>query len=106
MRKKLPSRREIETLDVFWGSHALAVSLGTHPSGELGDVFVASRGRPGGDMDGLLYDVSVLLSLVIQSGYDPKRLTRSLARGTDGKTPASVIGAIIDGLGNNGTNGA
>lgn len=98
MRKKLPARRETETLDLFWGSHSVAVSRGYRPDGTLGEVFVSSRGRPGGDMDGLLYDVGVLLSLVLQSGYSPKRLAKSLARGTDGSTPASLVGAIVDGL--------
>lgn len=98
MRKKLPPRRETETLELFWGSHAIAVSRGYHRDGSLGEVFVSSRGRPGGDMDGLLYDVGVLLSLVLQNGYDPKRLAKSLSRGTDGTTPASLIGVIVDGL--------
>lgn len=98
MRKKLPARRQTETVEVLWETQKIAVSRGYHADGQLGELFISSRGRPGSELESLLYDVGVLLSLVLQSGYDPTRLAKSLARNTDGKTPASLIGAIIDGL--------
>ena len=50
------------------------------------------------ELDGLLDDSAILISLLLQNGVEPAALARTVGRLGDGKAPASVIGAIIDRL--------
>jgi hypothetical protein len=47
-------------------------------------------------MDGILDDACIALSLLLQHGVEPTALATSMGRLGDGKTPASVIGALAD----------
>jgi len=52
--------------------------------------------RGAADMDRLLDDVCVALSLLLQHGAEPRPLASSMGRLGDGKSPASIVGALAD----------
>jgi hypothetical protein len=47
-------------------------------------------------MDRILDDACIALSLLLQYGVEPSALASSMGRLGDGKSPASVIGALVD----------
>ena len=63
----------------------------------MGEVF-AGGAKSGSELDGLLDDSAVLISLLLQHGAAPAALARTMGRLGDGTEPASVIGAIVDRL--------
>ena len=48
------------------------------------------------DAGGMLDDICVALSLLLQHGVSPDALASSMGRLGDGTSPASVIGALTD----------
>jgi hypothetical protein len=96
-RTRLVNRRENETADLFFGGLRFAVTIGFFPDGRLGEVF-ASGAKSGCDLDYLLDDACVALSLLLQHGVEPAAFARTMGRAGDGITPASVIGALVDRL--------
>lgn len=50
----------------------------------------------GSEVDGLYGDVAVLISRLLQYGDDPASLASGMGRLGDGKSPASIIGAVAD----------
>jgi hypothetical protein len=72
------------------------VTFGFDPStGRIGEVFTHGA-KVGSAMDGILDDACIALSLLLQHGVEPPDLAASMGRLGDGKTPASVIGALAD----------
>ena len=61
----------------------------------MGEVF-AGGAKSGSELDGLLDDAAILISLLLQNGVEPAALAKTVGRLGDGTAPASVIGAIID----------
>lgn len=97
-RETLPNRRPNETTALVFGGLRFAVTIGFFPAdGRPGEVF-ASGAKPGCDMDYLLDDACVALSLLLQHGVQPAALAKSMGRAGDGVTPASLIGALADRL--------
>ena len=94
-RARLPHRRESETIDLFFAGRGFAVTIGFYPDGRLGEVF-SSGVKVGSDLDAILADACVAISLLLQHGVTPAALARSMGRAGDGITPASVIGALSD----------
>jgi hypothetical protein len=64
-------------------------------SGRIGEVFTHGA-KVGSAMDGILDDACIGLSLLLQYGVEPAALAASMGRLGDGKTPASIIGALTD----------
>ena len=100
-RRVLPQRRPVETVEIFWAGHAIAVSVGFDPAAvTVAEVF-ADTGR-GGGMQATVADACVLISLALQHGCAPAALGRSLGRepawinGVAGSAPASPVGAIAE----------
>ncbi|MEI8396857.1 MAG: ribonucleotide reductase [Rhodospirillaceae bacterium] len=109
-RTRLPDRRPNETIDLFFGGLRFSVSFGFYPDGRIGEVF-ASGAKSGCDMDYLLDDACVALSLLLQHGVEPAVLANSMGRteeiavghfrsdsGLPATRPASIIGALADRL--------
>ena len=96
-RERLPDRRPNETTTLLFGGLRFAVTIGFHPDGRPGEVF-ASGAKPGCDLDYLLDDACVALSLLLQHGVEPAALAGSMGRAGDGATPSSLIGALADHL--------
>lgn len=95
-RRRLPNRRPGITADLVHDGHAYAVSLGFDPAdGWLGEVFTHGA-KVGSNMDGILDDACIALSLLLQHGVEPAALASTMGRLGDGKTPASIIGALAD----------
>lgn len=95
-RRRLPDRRPSITADLIHDGRAYAVSLGFDPADAwLGEVF-AHGAKVGSNMDGILDDACIALSLLLQHGVEPLALALTMGRLGDGATPASIIGALTD----------
>lgn len=94
-RTRLPNRRPNETAELEFGSVQYAATLGYFPDGRPGEVFMHGP-KVGSTMDGLLDDGCILVSLLLQHGVEPSQLAASMGRLGDGRSPASIIGAIAD----------
>ncbi len=109
-RERLPDRRPNETTNLLFGGLRFAVTIGFFFDGRPGEVF-ASGAKSGCDLDYLLDDACVALSLLLQHGVEPAALARSMGRTEEivvGRLkaesdvpvtgPASIIGALADRL--------
>lgn len=95
-RRRLPDRRPSITRTLVHEGGTYAVSLGFDPTdGWLGEVFTHGA-KAGSNMDGILDDASIALSLLLQHGVAPAALADTMGRLGDDKTPASIIGALAD----------
>ncbi|CAK0756674.1 hypothetical protein CCP2SC5_2280002 [Azospirillaceae bacterium] len=94
-RKPLPNRRENQTIDLSFGNQNFAVTIGFRSDGVPGEAFV-NGARVGSDLHAILSDACILVSLLLQHGVEAIALAHSMGRAGDGKTPASLIGALID----------
>lgn len=95
-RERLPNRRPSETRTVEYHGTRFELTIGFRPGPGApvpAEVFCRSA-KPGSDLDQLLDDASVIVSLALQHGADPAAIGRSLGRLHD--QPASVLGAIAD----------
>ena len=92
-RERLPNRRANETVNVAHGGHAYAVTLGFAPAtGEVREIF--TTGKVGSDMDAILNDVCILLSILLQHGVQPSTFAGSMGELGPGGEPASIIGRL------------
>ena len=94
-RKRLPDRRPFETETIEHGGALFDVTLGFFLDGRVGEVF-AGGAKSGSELDGLLDDSAIVVSLLLQNGIEPAALAKTVGRLGDGVAPASVIGAISD----------
>jgi len=95
-RNRLPNRRPNETVELLFNDTRYAVTVGYYPdTGRIGEVFTHGA-KVGSNMDAILDDACVALSLLIQYGTEPSDLALSMGRHGDGKAPASIIGALAD----------
>ena len=96
-RERLPNRRAAETRELTYGGNVYSVATGQYRDGRPGEVFL-SGAKVGSDTDGLLADVGVLLSRLLQFGDTLEAIAAGMGRLGDGTTPASIIGAALDRL--------
>ncbi len=95
-RQRLPDRRPSVTTTLVQDFRSYAVTFGFDPNtGRIGEVFTHGA-KVGSAMDGILDDACIALSLLLQHDVEPTALAASMGRLGDGKTPASVIGALAD----------
>ena len=95
-RERLPDRRPNQTMDLVYDGTCYAVTVGFHPdTGEAREIFTHGA-RVGSNMDGLLDDACILLSLLLQHRVEPAALARSMGRLGRGGQAASAIGALAD----------
>jgi hypothetical protein len=84
------------TMQFVYEVHNYSVTLGFDVSHDrIGEVFTHGA-KIGSAMDRILDDACVALSLLLQHGVSPDALAASMGRLGDGKSPASVIGALAD----------
>ncbi len=92
-RKRLPDRRQAETVDLWHGGRRYHLTIGEYPDGTAGEVFIHGA-TPGSDANLLYDDIGVLISRLLQHGDTPDALAAAPARRGNGQGPASIIGAI------------
>lgn len=99
-RASLPTRRPSQTVATEWQGHPISVTVGLYPdTGRPGEVFADVL--HGGQMQAVLSDACVLISIALQHGIPPQALAKSLAqvpdlaRGKNATAPASPVGAIV-----------
>ena len=93
-RKRLKNRRENQTVDVEFGYKKFAVTIGFDGASKPKEVFTSSA-KTGSDLDHLLADACVVLSLYLQNGGLACELSDAMGRFENGE-PASLIGALAD----------
>jgi hypothetical protein len=96
MRQPLPQRRAAETFDLTFWSQPLSVTIGFHPDGTPGEVFI-DGGKSGQDAESRARDAAVVLSLALQHGTPIETIRHAITRSGSGEA-ASILGAIIDAL--------
>ena len=95
-RVRLPDRRPSFTTVLVYENNPYSVTLGFDVRHDrIAEVFTHGA-KVGSGMDRLLDDVCVALSLLLQHGAEPEPLASSMGRLGDGKSPASIIGALAD----------
>lgn len=94
-RVRLPNRRPNLTAAVEHAGRSYAVTIGFYPDGRVGEVFTHGA-KAGSEIDCILDDACVAISLLLQLGVEPAALAASMGRLGDGRSPASVIGALAD----------
>jgi len=83
MRKKLPSRRPAVTKLLEMDTNRYYISFGIDPEdGKAREVFIRGS-KIGSDMDILLDDASLILSLALQHGLPVDQLMHSLNTGRE-----------------------
>ena len=95
-RTRLPDRRPSMTMQFAYEANNYSVTLGFDVvNNRIGEVFTHGA-KIGSAMDRILDDACVALSLLLQHGVEPAALAASMGRLGDGKSPASIIGALAD----------
>ncbi len=93
-RQRLPNRRPNETVDVVHEGRAYAVTLGFEPTtGAVREIF-SHGAKVGSAMDGILSDICIILSILLQHGVDPSSFVGSMGRLGPGGEPASIVGRL------------
>jgi hypothetical protein len=101
VRVFLPQRRPSVTRAVTIADRPVAVTVGFYLDGRPGEVF-ADGPKEGSQMQAVLSDACVLVSIALQHGLPPAALAQSLGRspapwlGEDATVWASPIGAILE----------
>lgn len=101
VRVPLPARRPSVTRAVTIADRPVAVTVGFYLDGRPGEVF-ADGPKEGSQMQAVLSDACVLISIALQHGLSPAALAHSLGRspapwlGEDATVWASPIGAILE----------
>jgi hypothetical protein len=94
-RRGLPSRRLSVHERLEWGGRAWSVTIGFDVDGTVREVFVNAE-RSSGDLEAIIHDGCILLSLLLQVGVPASRLAEHLGR--EGVLPdapaASPIGLV------------
>ena len=107
-RETLPFRRQNETVEVIFDSNRYTVTIGFDEAGRARELFVDGP-KFGSAMQALLSDAFTMLSVALQWGVPRDALMKSLGRcpafhdGQEREGPASVLGAIMEAIHDQGT---
>lgn len=103
-RRRLPERRLSENRKLVRGGQTIYLTVGYGPDGlEPKEVFYADGYRSGSDMEALVSDLCIALSVVLQhEGVTVASLRKSMGTAFDLRTgdpmPASILGFILEEL--------
>lgn len=95
MRKSLPNRRESFTIKLV--TDGVTGHITVSPPREVGpaqEVFIAGA-QAGSQIDHILHDVAVIISIALQHGIEPTELAKSVTR-TNQNNAHSIVGAVVD----------
>ena len=96
-RNRLNNRRQVSTVSLVWppsSGSRYHITAGEYEDGRPGEVWVLGA-KVGSEIDALLDDASILMSVLIQVGYDTADIKHSLGR-VNGGGRASIIGVMAD----------
>lgn len=96
MRNPLPQRRHSESLTIWSGARPFTVTVGYYDDNTPGEIFI-NYGRAGTDMEALMRDAAVVLSLALQFGVPTATIRGAVTREGNGDA-SSIVGAILDKL--------
>jgi len=77
VRNRLNNRRQVSTVSLVWppfSGSRYHVTVGEYEDGRPGEVWVHGA-KVGSEIDALLDDASILMSVLIQVGYDTRVLS-------------------------------
>lgn len=96
IRASLPARRKNETQDLTWSGKVWTVTVGFDEFGLAREIF-ADGSKVGSEMEALLDDACILVSMLLQSGWHITDLVDRLSReATDPDAPAaSILGLLM-----------
>ncbi len=103
-RVPLPPRRPSEIRKLAWAGCTIYVSVGYGPDGlEPREIFYSGGYRSGSDMEALVSDLCIALSVMLQhGGVTAAGLAKSMGETFDVRTgdpmPASVLGVLLEEL--------
>ena len=103
-RAHLPPRRPSETRRLQWAGRTIFITVGFDPSdGSPKEIFYAGGYRSGADMEVLVSDLCIALSVTLQhEGLSAVALKKSMGQAFDLRTgdpmPASILGLILEEL--------
>jgi len=95
-RERLPDRRGCDTRLMRVGKQEYVVTVGHYDNGAVGEIFVCGA-KAGSDLDAVMRDAAILLSLGLQHGVPIDTMRGAITREGDG-TASSIIGAVLDHL--------
>jgi len=93
-RRKLPNRRNSETLGFRWHGMAFTATISRFPNGDLAEIFL-SNGRVSTDADVAARDSAVVASIALQFGADVETLRKALLRDSRG-VASGPLGTVLD----------
>jgi hypothetical protein len=97
VRDRLANRRQVSTVSLVWppfSGSRYHVTIGEYKDGRPGEVWIHGA-KVGSEFDGMLDDASILLSVLIQIGFDTENISAALGRVENGER-ASIIGVMAD----------
>lgn len=95
-RKRLPSRRDNKTIKVTHKGQNYAVTFGYDPAtGEVREIFTRGS-KVGSQLDGLIDDFCILLSIALQYGIKASSLAGSMGRQGFDNEPSSIFGFLMN----------
>ena len=103
-RRRLPNRRFCETRKLTWRERTIYVNVGYDEDGlEPREVFYADGYRSGADMEALVSDLCIAISVMLQhDGVTAATLRKAMGVAFDLVTgdpmPASILGLLLEEL--------
>lgn len=103
-RRRLPNRRFSESRKLTWRERTIYVNVGYGRDGlEPREVFYADGYRSGADMEALVSDLCIAISVMLQQdGVTAATLRKSMGVAFDRRTgnpmPASILGLLLEEL--------
>lgn len=93
-RERLPQRRAADTFSIEMDGRRFEASVGTDGAGRPREVFLKG-GKSGTELDILLGDLGVAISIALQYGAPAEVLAHGFLRNAD-RSPAGVAAAAMD----------
>jgi hypothetical protein len=93
-RETLPNRRQIQTLKFEHGGIKHHCSVSKFEDGRTAEVFV-DAGKVNSDVQSMMRDGAILISLALQFGCPIKTLQHAMTRGENNE-PATPLGKLLD----------
>src|SRR6185369_1698503 len=93
-REALPSRRRSTNVTFRYRNMPVEMQMGFYDDGRLGEIFLNTR-MFGSEIDVIMHDVALAVSIALQHVATMDELARSAARAEGGK-PDGIISVIAD----------